>query len=130
MQNGTPDMPHRDYTFAGAEVSPVRPYALTQGRTSVGGQTLPIEALVSTSVRDVPVGATPERRQILQLAAQNYVSVAEIAAHVSLPLGVVRVLVADLVAEKLASVHGVDLSPSAPVQLETLQTLLTGISHL
>lgn len=85
--------------------SMVRPYRLTAGRTEAG-MYLPLEAPVTTA------GAAPPprwpgsdvRARILLLGGDSP-SVAEVAAQLSLPLGVARVLIADLVAEGYLLVH-------------------------
>jgi hypothetical protein len=109
----------------------VRPYALTGGRTAPASDKMPVEALVpGMSVPDVAM--TPERRQILELTATQYLSVAELSAHVKLPVGVVRVLVSDLADEQLVRVHGLnptsDYNPAA--SLSVLESVLNGISSL
>nr|WP_233533851.1 DUF742 domain-containing protein [Kitasatospora sp. SolWspMP-SS2h] len=74
----------------------VRPYALTKGRTRPG-RSFDLIALVVTDVPDptvLPVG--PEQAAILAVCRGNALSVAEIAADLDLPLGVVRVLLGDL----------------------------------
>jgi hypothetical protein len=75
----------------------VRPYVLTRGRTSSSLGTLelhaPIVALVTPE--QLPKRASPEDRRIVELA-QVPMSLAEVAARMSAPVGVVRVLVGDL----------------------------------
>jgi hypothetical protein len=84
----------------------VRPYTLTAGRTDCRIN-LPLEAAVET----LPSPPKPPRwpgndmrGQILTLCAETP-SVAEIAAVLSLPLGVARVLIGDLVTEGYLRVH-------------------------
>ena len=82
-----------------AEVSLVRPYTLTAGRTE-SRVSLPLEAPIRT-LRFAPAPKWPRndvRAEILRLGAASP-SVAEIAAHLSLPLGVARVLIGDLVTQ-------------------------------
>ena len=88
------------------EPSLVRPYTLTAGRTD-SRVDLPLEA----PDRDAVASAKPPRwpgndvrGQILTLCADNP-SVAEIAARLSLPLGVARVLIGDLVTQGYLRVH-------------------------
>ena len=77
----------------------IRPFLLTGGRTRPAEEAVRLEAQVVARV-----GATvnPMRFEALQIleACQHLISVAEVAARLRLPLGVVRVLVADLVAEE------------------------------
>ncbi|CAN3127573.1 DUF742 domain-containing protein [Mycobacterium sp. smrl_JER01] len=88
-----------------AEPNLVRPYTLTAGRTDSTVQ-LPLEAPVGVVAAGGPSRwpATDVRGQILALCAERP-SVAEIAAHLSLPLGVARVLVGDLVMQGYVRVH-------------------------
>ncbi|MEU9991530.1 DUF742 domain-containing protein [Streptomyces sp. NPDC007971] len=39
---------------------------------------------------------SPEARQVLELVAEGFLSVAEVAAHTHLPLGIVRILLAQM----------------------------------
>lgn len=74
----------------------VRPYLLTRGRTQAS---LPIETVVAAR-REVAQGSglATEQRAIVALCATPS-AIAEVSAHLRLPLGVARVLVADLVDE-------------------------------
>ena len=89
-----------------AEPQLVRPYTLTAGRTD-SRVYLPLEAPVET----VPSPPKPPRwpgndvrGQILTLCSDSP-SVAEIAAVLSVPLGVARVLIGDLVTQGYLRVH-------------------------
>ena len=84
----------------------LRPYALTRGRARPShGSDLEIEALVSTSVLGETVQMpAPEPHSIAALCREP-LSVAEIAAHMKLPIGVVRVLVADMAHQGLVMIH-------------------------
>lgn len=113
----------------------VRPYALTRGRTRSGHGDLPLEALVrgvaGATDPGVDTASTPERRRILELSTASILSVAELSAHLSLPLGVVRVLVGDLADEGLAVVHtGSPSAAPAATNLKVLESVLNGISAL
>ena len=84
----------------------VRPYTLTAGRTD-SRINLPLEAPVQTLAAPRKPARWPGndvRGQILTLCADSP-SVAEIAAVLSLPLGVARVLIGDLVAQGYMRVH-------------------------
>ncbi|MFF5987636.1 DUF742 domain-containing protein [Prauserella flavalba] len=73
-----------------------RPYAWTEGRTRPIIE-LAIEALVQTTPEGhaVPYNRASPASMVTQLCLRPR-SVAEIAAHLSVPLGVARVLVSDL----------------------------------
>ncbi|MEV2219138.1 DUF742 domain-containing protein [Nocardia sp. CA-135953] len=83
----------------------VRPYALTSGRTEPAVD-LPLEAVIETlsytAHLDWPAGDL--RTEILRLGTHR-LSVAEIAAHLDRPLGMVRVMVGDLVVDGALRVH-------------------------
>src|SRR5260221_9699415 len=74
----------------------VRPYALTRGRTRPTGGSLDLVAMVQTA-RGVtqPAHLDPEQRLVLH-RCQQPTSVAELAAGLRLPIGVVGVLLGDL----------------------------------
>jgi hypothetical protein len=84
----------------------VRPYALTRGRTRSGAADLAIESLVVTSAKgqSAAVGLQLELRTIAELCASP-ISVAEVSAHLGVPLGVARVLVTDMSEQGLVDVH-------------------------
>ena len=132
----------RDATAAGRHVAPhheddeedaytVRPYAVTGGRTSSTSAELPVEALVQ-ALGPADVTMTAEKRRILELTATDYLSIAELSAHVKLPVPVVRIVVGDLAESKKVRVHGTvrpdDYNPSAT--LSVLESVLNGISSL
>jgi hypothetical protein len=83
----------------------VRPYTLTAGRTT-SRINLPLEAPVQTlaTTKSPRWPGNDVRGQILTLGAANP-SVAEIAAVLSLPLGVARVLIGDLVTQGYLRLH-------------------------
>ena len=82
----------------------IRPYAMTGGRTRPRYQ-LAIEALVSTTAPPERIGTLlPEHQRICGLCLEIK-SVAEISALLSMPLGVARILVADLAESGLVAIH-------------------------
>jgi hypothetical protein len=113
------------------EARVVRPYALTRGRTRPGRSDLPLEALVRVVAGATDPVGTAERRRILDLTREQILSVAELSAHLSLPLGVVRVLVGDLADEGLVVVHmGSPTAAPPAANLKVLESVLDGISAL
>ena len=75
----------------------VRPYALVRGRTKPAGDRLDVISMaysLRVSVPD-PTELEPEHLALLQRCAVP-MSVTELASGLDLPLGVVRVLLADL----------------------------------
>ena len=73
----------------------VRPYMITAGRTVGAAGDIPIETLVVA--RATTAGLGPDYAAVVELCSQP-LSVAEIAVHIHQPIGVARVLVADLTA--------------------------------
>nr|WP_090345912.1 DUF742 domain-containing protein [Mycolicibacterium malmesburyense]CRL78486.1 peroxiredoxin [Mycolicibacterium malmesburyense] len=88
------------------EPSLVRPYILTAGRTDSRVH-LPLEAPIETldSATAPRWPGNDVRGQILMMCV-DHPSVAEIAAKLSLPLGVARVLIGDLVTQGYVAVRG------------------------
>ncbi|HEY6315037.1 MAG TPA: DUF742 domain-containing protein [Streptosporangiaceae bacterium] len=90
-------MPSHDERWLDADAGPVvRPYALTQGRTRHTGESFDLVATVmATRTLADPGSLAPEHISVLQLARVP-TTVADIASDVDLPLGVVRIILADL----------------------------------
>ncbi|GGL31972.1 hypothetical protein GCM10014719_36530 [Planomonospora parontospora subsp. antibiotica] len=107
----------------------VRPYAVTGGRTAPRTQ-LAMEALVSsaTSIHHDLSTRTPEYQAISALCRQVR-SVAEISAMLRIPLGVTRILVADMAAEGLVQLHQPQLNAGKP-DLNLLERVLSGLRRL
>ncbi|HVB42972.1 MAG TPA: DUF742 domain-containing protein [Streptosporangiaceae bacterium] len=90
----------------------VRPYALTAGRTRPSGPAIDLIALVSAirskSFDQVDPEVAPElgseHARLLRLCRLP-VAVADLAATLDLPLGVVRILIADLREHGLVSIY-------------------------
>ncbi|MFJ6720116.1 MULTISPECIES: DUF742 domain-containing protein [unclassified Streptomyces] len=109
----------------------VRPYAMTGGRTRPRYQ-LAIEALVSTTADPARLqGQLPEHQRICRLC-QEIKSVAEISALLSIPLGVARILVADLAEAGLVAIHqpGGDESAGGQPDVTLLERVLSGLRKL
>ncbi|MEU6487695.1 DUF742 domain-containing protein [Streptomyces sp. NPDC046887] len=109
----------------------VRPYAMTGGRTRPRYQ-LAIEALVSTTADPSRLqGQLPEHQRICRLCFEIK-SVAEISALLSIPLGVARILVADLAEAGLVAIHqpGGDESASGQPDVTLLERVLSGLRKL
>ena len=107
----------------------VRPYTVTGGRTQPRYK-LALEALVSATVyepRDLSVLA-PECQAILQFCV-DWRSVAEISAVLRMPLGVARILVADMSADGLVRIHQRDDSEGRP-DLNLLERVLSGLRKI
>jgi hypothetical protein len=82
----------------------LRPFILTQGRTRPLHDGLRIETLIMATPAALSAPTRHERRRIIEFCQQP-LSLAEIAVALGVPLGVARVLIADLVAENLVSLR-------------------------
>jgi hypothetical protein len=84
----------------------VRPYAVTRGRARPVTGRFDLISLVRATQSTIAgeVGMGPEHQAIVRLC-QRALSVAEIAAHLDLPLGAVRVLLGDLLERGLVQVR-------------------------
>ncbi|MDP9797835.1 hypothetical protein J2S43_006347 [Catenuloplanes nepalensis] len=114
----------------------VRPYAVTRGRTRPRLE-IALEALIETTVRGRSSGSNNgghgrEHQYIAALCDGRLQSLAEIAARMSLPLGVARVLIADMAADGLVAVYeptSLEESDDA-VGTELLERVLSGLRRL
>ncbi len=115
---------------SGAGASAVRPYAWTRGRTK-SGLDLAIETLVSTSQRgrDQMGLLQVEHRAVAELCEQTR-SVAEVAALMSLPLGVARVLLGDMAGLGVVTVHQTASSAGNAPDLALMERVLSGLRRL
>jgi hypothetical protein len=109
----------------------VRPYAVTRGRTEPT-QVIAIEAVLQTSPRGMQEAQFSERdrRRIAGLCSERPQSLAEISAYLGLPLGVVRVLVADMVSAELLVLHDTEDTGSITDRIDVLERVLVGLRRL
>jgi Protein of unknown function (DUF742) len=125
-------MPERDEPTGAL----VRPYAVTRGRTRPKLE-IALEALVETTVRGRSTGpgrgGGGEHQYIAAMCDGGRVqSLAEIAARMQLPLGVARVIVADMASDGLVAVY----EPTSledetdAVGTELLERVLSGLRRL
>ncbi|MFE7839192.1 DUF742 domain-containing protein [Streptomyces sp. NPDC057474] len=115
----------------------VRPYSLTGGRTRFG-HVLLVETFVAVleapaERRELPNGSLntkvmPEMRAIVELCRRMR-TVAEIAALLKMPLGVVRVLLSDLADQGKIRVYGTGHGPGQPDRA-LLERVLSGLRRL
>jgi hypothetical protein len=90
----------------------VRPFIMTGGRTRADRRDLRVETMLQSKADAVPVDLPSEQEQLLRLCVEP-LSVAEVAAHLQLVVGVVTVIASDLIAAELLDVHHTD-----PVEIE------------
>jgi hypothetical protein len=109
----------------------VRPDALTGGRTR-SVQDLPIETIVKATLRGLSMTSqlTLERKRIITLCVVP-MSIAEVSAHLHLPLGVARVLVGDMSAEALLETNRLPVArPGDRPDIKLLERVLDGLQAL
>ncbi len=109
----------------------VRPYLVTRGRTRAEVE-LEIETMVK--ITGGPTGAADrkfvsEARAILGLCV-NPQSIAELSAHLHLPLQVVKVLAADLVVAGRLGTHSGSTASDGRPDLALLERVLDGLQSL
>jgi hypothetical protein len=110
-----------------------RPYVVTGGRTRPSHTNFDVEALTSLTRHGetmLPL-LNDEWRAIAGLCHEAFYSIAEISAHLQVPLGVARVLVGDMVAEGLVTVHETAGSrPGDRPDRALLERVLDGLRRL
>jgi len=112
----------------------VRPYAMTRGRTTSPGQhRLDLIAVVVTEPQaddpDADATLSPEHVDIVDLCRDVPQSVAELAAGLDLPIGVVRVLIGDLVDGEFVHVNR-PIPPAELVDESILRDVINGLRAL
>ncbi|MGN6523703.1 MAG: DUF742 domain-containing protein [Actinomycetes bacterium] len=110
----------------------VRPYTRTGGRTKPG-RDLDLEALVlpTTNGReawDSPL-LSPEHHSVIEIC-QSSVSVAEIAAQLRVPIGVARIIIADMVDLGLVEVLKTAAADGDERDPAFLRRVLSGLQRL
>jgi hypothetical protein len=90
----------------------VRPFIMTGGRTRAERRDLRVETMLQIAVEDIPDGLPSEQDELLRMCREP-ISVAEVAVHLQLVVGVVQVIAGDLIATGLLDVHHTD-----PVEIE------------
>lgn len=108
----------------------VRPYQWTGGRTRASVH-LELETLVSTSEAGSEDGVlrTLEHRSVAALCRHPH-AVAEVAAKLSVPLGVARVLLSDMAEQGLITVHQTVADDDTAAHLVLMERVLSGLRRL
>ena len=107
----------------------VRPYAMTRGRTRPANRDLNMITLV-VGVKDEidTVALDPDYVQILEMC-RNPISVAELSAHMNVPIVVVKVLLSDLVERGEVMARNPTRDVRVP-DMKLLQAVLDGVRRL
>ena len=108
----------------------VRPYALIRGRTRPSGEKVDLIAAVTATGREPaePWALDPEQLTILQLS-RFPISLADLASELDLPVGVVRILLADLRDFGLVAIHP-PVPPGRRHDPEVLREVADGLRRL
>ncbi|MFD4989239.1 DUF742 domain-containing protein [Streptomyces sp. NPDC058374] len=108
----------------------VRSYVITGGRSLPASDQLALQTLVTIAPeRTLPLGASPEVKAIWELLSGGYLSVAEVAAHVALPVGVARLLLTDLL-DQGHLLRRAEPPRAQNVERDTLEKVLNGLQSL
>ncbi|WP_329069444.1 DUF742 domain-containing protein [Amycolatopsis sp. NBC_01480] len=109
----------------------VRPYVLTRGRTQ-SRRHLAIEALVSTCAGEAQWDGPQVSGEFRSVRTMCYSprSVAEVAATLSVPLGVARILLDDMAELGLVRIHENDGAADGRPALELMERVLSGLQRL
>lgn len=105
-----------------------RPYSWTEGRTQPT-----VEIAIEARVQATPEGLAAQLPRVsplctvLRLCAEPS-SVAEIAAHMAVPLGVAKVLLADLLSDDMVTVQAtLDENATVDERRELIERVLSGL---
>jgi hypothetical protein len=110
----------------------VRPYTVTHGRTQpTGTGTFDLITLIITVRMPTghDIGLGPEHHTIVDRCCEP-VSVAEVSAHLNVPLGTVRVLLSDLLERGLIRVQHPRPDTGLPDEAAVLRAVLNGLRAL
>ncbi|AEW99457.1 DUF742 domain-containing protein [Streptantibioticus cattleyicolor] len=107
----------------------VRSYVITGGRSLPAADAFSLVTLVTVAPdREEPPRLGPEARAIWELCSGGYLSVAEVAAHLELPVGVVRLLLTDL-HEQGHLLHRAPPPPAQAVDRTIIEKVLHGLER-
>lgn len=134
-------LPHRDAVGGYGDDAPagggpeeagplVRPYVIAQGRDHADTVQLDMISVVIAAKRAEvdEMALEPEQLRILELCRRPQ-SVAEVSAHLDIPVAVVKVLLSDLLNRGLALARA-PYKAQSPVSRDVLQAVLDGIQRL
>jgi hypothetical protein len=121
-----PDHPAGNDRESGPAARFVRPYTITAGRTEAKVH-LPLEATLRREGR-IGAGVDLSSGALQVLDACDTRSVAEVSAVVSMPIGVVRVLLGDLIEQGLVQVQAtITERSSTDERIDLIERTLRGL---
>ncbi|MFD5320260.1 DUF742 domain-containing protein [Streptomyces sp. NPDC127098] len=124
----TPQDPEHEEAVEVETSELVRPYVIINGRGFDDGNRFDLVTLV-TAASDSEhhrVQLDPEMRDVVELCDGGYLSVAEIAGHLGLPIGIVKVLLVDL-ADRGFVITRAPIPPAQLADIQVLQEVLDGL---
>ncbi|MFD9961884.1 DUF742 domain-containing protein [Amycolatopsis sp. NPDC058986] len=123
--------PDAERLTLGAAPSLARPYSWTEGRTQPMTD-LPVEALVQTTLTGSALSHnSADPRSVVTRLCLRPRSMAEISALMSVPIGVARVLVSDLLGAGLAHLHHtLTENMTWDNRIELIENVLKGLHKL
>jgi len=134
-REGLRAQPWAESTWMDRDAGPVvRPYAMTGGRVHPSSSAFDVVAMVVVNraalpgVSELGHGLQPEHRAILAYAREP-LAVAELASHLDLALGVVRVLLGDLLGEGLIEIYHPPAAGVLPDE-SVLKAVINGLRAL
>ena len=109
----------------------IRPYAITRGRTVADVEDIPLEAQIQIT----PIGVQQQASYRWEAAAvlrltQEPTALIEVAALAAIPIGVARVVIADLVADGAIAVQRITTPASTATYRNLLERVLDGVRSL
>ncbi|MCY0919914.1 MULTISPECIES: DUF742 domain-containing protein [unclassified Streptomyces] len=112
--------------------SPLVPlFVITNGRALPPDHEYEHTTLVTAAVENGQAAArtlSPEAGQVMELVADGFLSVAEVAGHTHLPLGIVRILLAQLEEENLILAR-TPIPRAERVDRELVSAVLEGLKN-
>jgi DNA-directed RNA polymerase specialized sigma24 family protein len=106
----------------------VRPHVVTEGRAHPSRNTF--DALTVVIATREQLGAlSPEKRRLMELCRGGALSVAEVAAHLKLPISVTKVLLSDLLDSGHIATHAAFRHDNRP-DTKLLKDVLDGLRAL
>lgn len=108
-----------------------RPYMLVGGRTRARGPELRLETPLRPTVSSADAVERPSAQRVLEACLAGAGSVAELAGALDMPIGVVRVLASDLVADRLLDAAPQPTSGPGPLDdVQLLRRVLADVERL
>ena len=109
------------------EVPQLRPFVVTKGITTAQAS-VRVETLVEPT--NVPVEARFEKKKLLDRTQGRPISVAELSAHLNLPIGTTMTLVSEMIDEGMLSAHNTVEESSGAAYLDIMTRIINRVREL